>query len=568
MGPEERQYQVVFDHSREGIFVTSGDGQFVQVNPGMVDLLGYLRLELLARNVQDLFSDPGDWDRLREEIEREGRARAFEARLRRKDGRELDCHVSAAAEHTPDGSVAGHHGLVSPIGERPAPDEQIQRATLHDTLTQLPNRTFFVQRLERLLQRHLYRPAYRFGLLFVALNRFKLVNDSLGHRAGDRLLVLVAERLSNLVRPEDTVARIAGDEFGILMMDLDGGEEAAVVAGRIREGLGEPFDVFGEDVYVSASIGITLSEPTYGSAEDMLRDAETAADHAKREGLEGGLVFEDSMRTGSVTRFATEMALRRAVERQEFVLHYQPVVALESRRIVGFEALARWNHPERGLLMPDQFLPVAEETGLIVPIGNWALMEACRQIAEWRAELLGSESLVMTVNLSVRQLLIPSFGSVVREALESAGIPGEALRLEITETVFLDDPAAVRETLAQIAELDVKLCLDDFGTGYSSLSYLRDLPVHLLKIDRSFMGRLSEADMGTTGEMVETILTLARGLDLEAVAEGVETEIQRANLLRMGCRHAQGYLFSRPVEAERARALVLDSSEAGIPGPA
>lgn len=560
----DERYRMVFENSHEGVYVARRDGRILRANPAMEALFGYTRPELLELNTRALFSDPEDLVRLRGRLDEQGFAKDLEVRLLRKDGRERSCLLTAGQESSSGGGSDTYQAIILDLTERVHAEERLRHATLHDSLTQLPNRVFFLDRLRRLLQRTKHESKYHFAVLFVDLDDFKLVNDSLGHRAGDELLVMIAERLAQLVRPEDIVARFGGDEFTILLMDLAGVEEASLVADRIHEGLEEKvFDVLGHEVYVTASIGITVSDHGYADAEDLIRDADTAMYAAKDGGRGEWVMFDDAMRARAIDRFATETAIKRGLEEDEFLLHYQPLVDLDNREIIGFEALLRWDHPERGVLPPAEFLSVAEETGLIVPLGRWVLYEACRTAAEWRAGISDGRSPIMSVNLSARQLLVPDFGEDVRSALEQAALPGEALHLEITETVLLATSDAVRETLAQLDDLGVWLCLDDFGTGYSSLGYLQELPVNLVKIDRSFISRVSNlpGDQGT--EMVQAILSLARGLDVETVAEGVETEMQRESLLRLGCAQAQGFLFSKPVDAAAARGLLgaRDESE-------
>jgi len=548
------RYRMLFESSRDGIYLADGSGRIVDANPAMTDLFGYGRDELIGMRSRTLYAEPDTHDQLRDRVHRGDEAvRDREIRLLQKDGRELTCLLTLVEDDTKDG-IDAYQAILHDVTERRHVEERIQHAALHDSLTQLPNRTFFLDRLRRLLDRLSFKESYRFAVLFVDLDRFKLINDSLGHRAGDELLIMVAERLPGLVRPEDIVARFGGDEFTILLLDLEGVDDAELVADRVQEGLSEdPFDVLGHDVYVTASIGIALSSGGYDSAEDIIRDADTAMYAAKDSGRGRWTIFDETMHQQAVMRFATETALQRALERDEFVLHYQPLVVMESGEIVGFEALLRWDHPERGLLLPADFLPVAEETGLIIPIGKWVLDEACRTAAGWREGADADDAPVIAVNLSARQLMAPGLGDQVRTVLADTGLPGEALRLEITETVLLEDSAAVQRSLKELDELGVWICLDDFGTGYSSLGYLKDLPVDLVKIDRTFIGGVADPPGTSRSEMAEAILSLAKQLGVATVAEGVETEDQKDQLIRLGCGHAQGYLFSRPLTTDDAR---------------
>lgn len=546
------RYRILFESSRDGIYLSDAEGRIVDANPAMASLFGYGREELHGMRAHVLFAEEHELDDLRKRLAAGEEIRDVEARLRRKDGRELTC-LATLVEDPAGERGSGYQAILHDVTERRHVEERIEHAALHDSLTQLPNRTFFLNRLRRLLERLKYQSYYSFAVLFVDLDRFKLINDSLGHRAGDELLMMVAERLPMLVRPEDIVARFGGDEFTILLLDLPGVGEAELVADRVQEGLGaEAFEVLGHEIYVTASIGIALSTRDYDSAEDIIRDADTAMYAAKDAGRGRWTIFDDSMHERAVMRFATETALQRALERDEFVLHYQPLVVMESGEVLGFEALVRWNHPERGLLLPADFLPVAEETGLIIPIGQWVLEEACRNAVRWREGLTEEEAPVIAVNLSARQLMAPGLGDQVREVLEETGLPGEALRLEITETVLLEDSATVQKSLADLGDLGVWICLDDFGTGYSSLGYLKDLPVDLVKIDRSFIDTVSDPPGSSGAEMAEAIVALARQLGVGTLAEGVETEDQKNHLLRLGCGHAQGFLFSRPLSVDAA----------------
>lgn len=546
------RYRTLFESSRDGIYLADPEGRITEANPAMADLFGYGRAELHGMRAQTLFAEDHELGELRQKLSDGEKVRDVEVRLLRKDGRELTCLVTLVEDPGAERG-RGYQAILHDVTEQRHVEERIEHAALHDSLTQLPNRTFFLNRLRRLLDRLRYQTYYSFAVLFVDLDRFKLINDSLGHRAGDELLMMVAERLPMLVRPEDIVARFGGDEFTILLLDLPGVGEAEQVASRVQEGLGkETFEVLGHDVYVTASIGIALSTRDYDSAEDIIRDADTAMYAAKDAGRGRWTIFDDTMHERAVMRFATETALQRALERDEFVLHYQPLVVMETGELVGFEALVRWNHPERGLLLPADFLPVAEETGLIIPIGGWVLEEACRNAVQWREGLPEDEAPVIAVNLSARQLMAPGLGDQVREVLRETGLPGEALRLEITETVLLEDSSAVQKSLAELDELGAWICLDDFGTGYSSLGYLKDLPVDLVKIDRSFIHTVSDPPGSSGAEMAEAIVALARQLGVATLAEGVETEDQKNHLIRLGCGHAQGFLFSRPLTVEDA----------------
>jgi diguanylate cyclase (GGDEF)-like protein len=385
-------------------------------------------------------------------------------------------------------------------------------------------------------------------VLFIDLDRFKVVNDSLGHLAGDELLIETSRRLLNCVRPEDTVARLGGDEFTVL---LDGGE-ATEFAARIQRELSRPLMLSGQEIVSTPSIGIAHGRLHYETAEEILRDADLAMYRAKSRGRAGHAEFDPAMHKSAVAVLQLESDLRRAIERGELVLRYQPVVSLANGAIAGFEALVHWNHPLRGLLRPLEFVPLAEETGLVVPIGEWVLREACRQTREW--QLRHSPALTVGVNLSARQFLNVDVVDTVARALAQSGLPPRTLRLELTESMLMDNAPKAAQVLAELRALGVSLDLDDFGTGYSSLSYLHNFRLDTLKIDRSFVARGTE-ELGTW-EIVTAIVNLARGLRLTVIAEGVENDAQLKQLRRLGCEYGQGYLFGKPLAAAEMEAML------------
>ena len=433
--------------------------------------------------------------------------------------------------------------------------EHFRRAAFHDALTGLPNRPLLIDHLKLAIERSRINHNHLFAVLFLDLDRFKNINDSLGHNTGDQLLVAIAARIGECLRPTDTIARLGGDEFAILLDGLEDWSIATAVAERVQSELLKPFSLNGHEVYTTASIGIRLSMDGREDAETMLRDADTAMYRAKDNGKARHELFHSTMHTRAVALLQLETDLRRAIEREEFCVHYQPIISLETQAIVGFEALARWNHPERGLVPPDEFIPIAEETGLITEIGALVLRQACTQMREWQLAL-GKESLTMSVNLSGKQLTQTDLIRQVQDTLSQTGLTSTCLRLEITESVVMENAELATNTLLQLRKLGVHLSIDDFGTGYSSLSYLHRFPVNTLKIDRSFIGRMAKGDENS--EIVRTICTLANNLGMEVVAEGVETHEQLELLRSLKCEYGQGYLFSRPVDAEKATALILE----------
>ena len=434
--------------------------------------------------------------------------------------------------------------------ERKRSEAQLLHQALHDSLTELPNRSMFLDHVELALERS-QRTGKRIAILFLDLDRFKLINDSLGHRAGDRLLCLVATRLRGVTREVDMVARFGGDEFTILCDDVTGEDDAVIVCERVAEAIAAPFAIEGTEVFLTASAGIAIvGEGAAGdiSAEALIRDADAAMHRAKERGKSRHELFDEVMRTTAVRRLETENALHRALERGEFCVHYQPTVALDTGQVQGLEALIRWQHPDRGLVAPQDFVGLAEETGLIVPIGRWVLDEACSQLARWR-ELRRDRGdrvpLTMAVNLSARQLVHDDLSREVAGALAVNGIPAQSLVLELTESLVVGEDERTVEAFARLRELGIRLAIDDFGTGYASLASLKHFPADVLKIDRAFVAGLGRDSVDTP--IVAAVIGLAHELGLVAVAEGVETHRQVQVLRRLGCDYAQGHLFSRAV---------------------
>ena len=437
------------------------------------------------------------------------------------------------------------------ITARRAAEEALRHDAYHDALTGLPNRAYLTDLLTRALARAKRRFDRRFAVLFLDCDRFKVVNDSLGHAAGDELLRAVADRLTAAVRPGDVVARLGGDEFTVLLDDVSDADDTMRVAQRIHAALADPFTVVGRELYTSVSIGIALSAPDHASADDVLRDADLAMYQAKSRGRARHELFTPELRAGADRRLALESDLRRAVERGELRIYYQPIASLETGHISSFEALVRWEHPERGLVSPADFLPIAEETGLIVPIGRWMIEAACRQARAWQlAHPQHQPPVSVSVNVAAAQLTQPGLVDAVRGALASSGLSPESLKLEVTEGIISADAAAAVGTLTELSRLGVLLLMDDFGTGHSSLSYLHRFPISTVKIDQYFVGRMDT--IAECYEIVRTIVGLAHALDMDVVAEGVESPAQVEQLHALGCEYMQGYLLSRPVPAEAA----------------
>jgi diguanylate cyclase (GGDEF)-like protein/PAS domain S-box-containing protein len=451
-------------------------------------------------------------------------------------------------------------GSQTDITDRKMAEAQLRHDALHDRLTGLPNRAVLSSRIDRCLVRMRRQPAFRFAVMFIDLDRFKVINDSLGHLVGDALLVALAKRLSSCVREADTLSlserndlvRIGGDEFVLLLEGIRDSADAFRVAERLLEKVAEPIVIEGNEVHATLSIGIAIGHAGYQRVEDVLRDADTALYRAKTDGRARYQVFSEELHTSAMVRWQTENDLRRAIDRRELFLQYQPVISLTSGEIAHVEALVRWRHPTRGLVSPADFIPLAEETGLIVPLGDFVLREACRQIRDWRERLPAYRAPSVAINVSSKQFARSSFVDEVKGILRATSTAPSALKLEITEGATME--ACAVDTCARLSELGIEMHLDDFGTGYSSLSYLHRMRIHALKIDRSFVATIGENP--TNASIVQTILSLSRALGIHAIAEGIETHAQLELLRRLDCHSAQGYYWAKPLDPERAFALL------------
>lgn len=445
-------------------------------------------------------------------------------------------------------------GTLQDITERKVLEKQLEHQALHDPLTDLPNRTLFLDRLEQALAQNEWREG-KIKVLFLDLDNFKLINDSFGHPVGDKLLVDVADRLKASIRTQDALARFGGDEFTVLIENATGGAGSAIlVAERIIEGLRAPFFLGGQEVFVTASIGIASNASEENLGEDLLRHADTAMYQAKATGKASYEVFEPSMDANALEQLKLASDLRRAIEREEFVIYYQPVAKVATGKVAGMEALVRWEHPERGLLLPNAFLPLAEETGLIVHIGRLVMKDVCRQAHLWQQQFPGSPLMGVSINLSAKQLQHPALVQEVTEVFRESGADLRGLELEITEDAAMTYDEAVLNKLEQLKSLGVSLAIDDFGTGYSSLSHLNSLPIDTLKIEKSFIKDFEESEKARM--ITSATIGLAKALNLRVIAEGVETAGQLAQLRKLGCDLAQGYYFSAPLTSEAASAFI------------
>ena len=547
----EERFRGLFEEAPVAYHEIDCEGIVLRVNRAECTLLGYEAEEILGKYT---------WDFIALE-EREPARQAFRRKIGgeqpleivhrtdiRRDGAPLTVEIHQSLIRDAKGAVTGMRTARVDITERERAEEQLVRNAFSDALTGLANRALLRDRLDRALKRQIRHPDYLFAVLFLDLDRFKLVNDSLGHTIGDELLRAVARRLEKCLRSQDTVARLGGDEFTMFLEDIRDETDATRVAERAHKDLRAPFQVAGHEVFTTSSIGIALSSTGYTQPEDLLRDADTAMYRAKSLGKACYSMFDTAMHERAVALLQLDHDLRRALERKEFRIHYQPIVRLENAEVTGLEALLRWEHPARGFVSPAEFIPLAEETRLIIPIGRWALEETCRQVRAWQLQF--GTYLPVNVNLSGKQLSQPDLVCQITQILEQFFLDGRSLKLEITESVIMENIESVITMLQQLKALGIQSSMDDFGTGYSSFSYLHRLPIDVLKIDRSFV---SGTRTGVENpEVVRTIITLARDLGIDAVAEGVETAEQLAQLRELGCRYGQGYLFSKPLDSEAA----------------
>lgn len=559
----ERRFRQLGEGIYHQVWTADPDGRLDYVNYRTLQYFGKDSSELLGEGWADCVHPddlPGCLDRWRESL-RTGKIYAVEFRLRRSDGAYRWHRAVANPGSDADGNIIKWYGTNTDIDDQKRSEEMLNYFARHDSLTGLPNRTEFMRHLRSAIDRAKAIGASRFAVLFLDLDRFKVINDSLGHIIGDKLLTAIADRLNSLVRPGDVVARLGGDEFTILLNRTGDENEVIAIADRVQKNLGKPFDIDGYEVFTSASIGIILSDHLEREPEDYLRDADSAMYRAKESGKARYEVFDREMHVRNLDLLRLETDLRRAVANNGFQVMYQPIVDLFDGTVTEFEALLRWNHPERGLISPEEFVTVAEETGLIVPIGHWILQESCRQLAEWQKQTVCRLS--VSVNLSARELMHPSLIDKLKGALDASGIKPSQLKLEVTENTVMEQSVRSMRILRDLRMLGFSLATDDFGTGYSSLSYLEQFPFDRLKIDRTFIDKMNRDERSES--IVKTILMLGENLGIEVVAEGIETDEQLRRLQLLGCRIGQGYLFSAPVNAEIASKLIGKSPSRMFP---
>jgi diguanylate cyclase (GGDEF)-like protein/PAS domain S-box-containing protein len=555
LAESEQRYRSLFYHNPDAVFSLDPRGNCLTANPACEQITGY-PIEAILATPWSALVVPEDHPRTLRHIARTARgdAQAFEISILRKSGERARLHVTTLPIIV-NGQIVGIYGIAKDETERRTLEERLAHQAFHDSLTHLPNRNLFLDRLQHALARA-GRNQTMLAVLFLDLDNFKVINDSLGHEVGDQLLISVAERLNASMRADDTAARLGGDEFILLLEEINSVREAERVAQRIHDILKAPFNVGHREVYVTSSIGIAISTSAGDRPDELLRNADVAMYGAKRNGRACCEVFSQEMHSNAVQRLELEQDLRQAIERQEFRVDYQPKLDIRSGQIVELEALARWHHPTQGIIVPGEFIPLAEETGLIVPIGQWILREACRQLKSWQSAFPKRAPSLVSVNLSAVQLRFSTLVDDVAAALEETNLDPSSLCLEITESAVMDNAQLAMSTLTALKELGVHLAIDDFGTGYSSLSYLKRFPVDVLKIDQSFIEELGTSQENSV--IVGVTIRLAHALGMRVVAEGVETAQQLSRLRELDCDLAQGFYISRPLRASAVESLIAE----------
>jgi len=550
----EERYALAERGANDGLWDWDLRSNTVYYSPRWKSMLGYAEQEIgtAVKEWTDRVH-PADRDLLETRITTHVNGKSAhlecEYRIRHRDGsyRWVLCRGLAVRDGA--GKPYRMAGSQTDITARKTAEEQLVHDAFHDALTSLPNRSLFIDRLDHVIAGSRRQDSSLYAVLFLDLDRFKVVNDSLGHTVGDSLLIEVGCRLKSCLRPGDTVARLGGDEFAILLEHIADAAGAEEVTRRIEKALAAPFRIQGQDVYTTPSIGIAVKSDRYEWPEQILRDADIAMYEAKANGRARHEFFDADMHASVIDRLQLEADLRIAVDRREgFALHYQPIMDLQNHSLTGFEALIRWNHATRGVIYPLEFIPLAEETGLIVPLTDWIIGEACRQLKTWQGKFPSDPPLTMSVNVSSRVLLQQDFAESVASRLRAEGIEPGTLALEVTESVIMEHTEPVLDTITRLQKMGIRIHIDDFGTGYSSLSYLHNFPVNALKIDRSFIAKMSSANENQ--EIVKTIIALAQNLNLKVIAEGVELNHQLAAVSGLACQYGQGFIFSRPQPPE------------------
>jgi diguanylate cyclase (GGDEF)-like protein/PAS domain S-box-containing protein len=556
----EKFLKAIVEDQTEFICRFLPNGKLTFVNDAYCRYMGKSRQELLGSNFFIVFSqtDRAITFKHLSTLTPKENSRTIEQTITGEDGQTYWKQWNIRAIFDKEGRLHEFQAVGQDISDRKRAEERLRHNTLHDPLTKLPNRFLFLDRLERCLQRYQRQSGGLFAVLFLDVDRFKKINDSLGHVAGDTFLQAVAKRVLNCLNFGDTLARIGGDEFAILLEEMSNPNQARDYARRIHQALAIPFDIDGHEIFATASIGIVLDHSRYEKPDDLLRDADIAMYQSKSRGKGGYQVFTPQMHTQNVTRISLEQELRQALRKGEIQVYYQGIFSLHHGRLSGFEALVRWQHPERGLISPGEFLPVAEESGLIVPIGWWVMHRACTQIAQWQSELEWTLPLTINVNVSQQQFFQPDMVDQVAKILRESGLNPRCLRLEVLENIVVENDKAATEILAKLRDLQVQINIDDFGTGYSSLSRLQCFPVDALKIDRSFVRNMETH--AESLEIVRAIITLGHNLRLDVVAEGVESMQQVEQLRSLGCDYVQGFFLCHPLNDEEAKETLSASA--------
>ncbi|MFB2895323.1 EAL domain-containing protein [Aerosakkonemataceae cyanobacterium BLCC-F50] len=558
----EEQFRLIFELAPIGMALTTLNGQFLRVNVALCNCLGYSEAELLQLTLIDIIHPDylaNKFNTTKELFLNKAPSWQVETCYSSKSGNKVYAILQVSLVKDTNHKPLHYIVQVVNITERKEIEEKLLHDAFHDVLTGLPNRKFLNQRLEYTIRRAKRYETYLFAVLFIDLDRFKVVNDSLGHAVGDQLLIEVANLLEKSVRNIDTVARLGGDEFVILLDGLKDIQDATIIAQRIEEMLRSPFQIAGQEVFTSASIGIALSTTGYEQGADMLRDGDIAMYRAKDLGKARYQIFDKAMHAHVLRIMQLETDMRKALERQEFIVYYQPIVSLKTGAIAGFEALVRWQHPDEGLVSPAEFIPLAEETGLIVPLGKFILAKACHQMYAWQVRFPHTKNWKISVNLSTKQLKDGEIINQIDRILQETHLNSNCLKLEITESVLMENAEVANSILLQLRNRDIQLSIDDFGTGYSSLSYLHRFPVNTLKIDRSFVNLINPNDENL--EIVRAIVTLAHILGMDVVAEGIETSFQLAQLKELGCEQGQGFYFSKALDYQAATALIISQQK-------
>lgn len=548
----EAKYRNIFKNAVEGIFQMNLEGQYTSANPALANILGYSSPQVLLNKktkAKNIYFRSEQYSKFIQTLNKQGEVSNFESQVYRQDGRLIWILQNARAIRSSKGKqVIYYEGSVIDITNLKKTEERLRYSASHDALTNLWNRSFFIERLKKSITRLHKHSNYLFAVLFLDLDGFKIINDCLGHGMGDLLLIEISKRLKSSLNSGNILCRLGGDEFTILLEKISDINEAQEIASRVLKILNKPFTIKGHQVFIGTSIGIVKGTREYHLPPEILRDADTAMYRAKKQGKGCAVLFDAAMRTDTLRRLQIQTDLRFALEQEEFQLYYQPIIELSTSKIAGFEALLRWEHPQQGFISPGEFIPVAEETGIIVPLGEWVLREACRQLHIWKEKFIAPKSLMMSVNLSSQQFTA-DLSERVDQILQDTHVLGRELKLEITETAIMTDPQLAIATLNELKQREIMICIDDFGTGYCSLGYLHQFPVDILKIDRSFVNKMQVDDKR---EIVRVIVELAKSLRMDAIAEGIETKEQYIQLQNLNCKYGQGYYFSKPLHPKEA----------------